>query len=105
MCFSAYSAPLLLKPIRLMIALSSSSRNSRGFGFPDCGLGVMVPTSIPPNPCFNSVGMHSAFLSNPAASPTGFRTFMPAIFVSSAGCFITGEVGRRLCLIAVMARL
>ena len=42
-------------PHLLMIALSSISLNTLGFGFPGCGSGVMLPTSTKPNP-------HTAFL-------------------------------------------
>lgn len=39
-----------LKPIRLISAQSSASRNRRGLGLPTCASGVTVPTSKIPNP-------------------------------------------------------
>ena len=47
------SAPELLNPSRLINALSSSNLNTRGFLFPYCFLGVIVPTSTNPNPSLN----------------------------------------------------
>ena len=44
------SAPKLLKPSRLIKALSSSNLKTLGFWFPYCDLGVVVPTSTNPNP-------------------------------------------------------
>ncbi len=42
---AAASAPGLLKPIRLISALSAGSRNSRGCGLPGWARPVMVPIS------------------------------------------------------------
>ena len=39
------SAPLLLKPMRFKIALSSGKRNKRGVGLPGWDFGVTVPIS------------------------------------------------------------
>ena len=69
--------PLLLKPKRLMTARSCGSRNTRGFGFPDCGFGVTVPHSTKPKPIFVRTAPTSAFLSEPAAKPTGLNSFKP----------------------------
>ncbi len=44
------STPLLLNPNELMIELLEGILQILGFGFPYCGLGVIVPTSIKPNP-------------------------------------------------------
>jgi len=52
--------------------LSSLSLNSLCFGFPTCPFGVTVPISIKPKPKFESSLYSTAFLSNPAAKPTGF---------------------------------
>ena len=65
------AAPSLLNPMRLTIARSSTSRNSRGRGFPGCRRAVTVPTSTNENPSAANASMPTAFLSNPAASPTG----------------------------------
>ena len=65
------SAPSLLKPIRFTTARSAGSRNSRGRGLPGCGSPVTVPTSTNANPSAASASMPTAFLSKPAASPSG----------------------------------
>lgn len=61
----------------LMMALSSISRKTRGFGFPGCGSGVTEPTSTNPNPISLSPAMASPFLSNPAAIPIGLDSVLP----------------------------
>ena len=71
------STPLLLKPIRLIIAFDSGNLNIRGLSLPACGRGVTVPTSIKPKPIWLNASMHSAFLSKPAAKPTGFLNSRP----------------------------
>ena len=75
---SATSAPRLLKPIRLITARSSTSRNSRGLGLPACGRGVIEPTSANPKPRPKSWSGTSASLSNPAAIPSGLGNCSPA---------------------------
>jgi len=65
------SAPGLLNPIRLMSARCLPSRNMRGLGFPSCGCNVMPPISDQPKPRCPHWSKHSAFLSIPAARPTG----------------------------------
>ncbi len=55
-----------------MIPLSSCNLNKRFFGLPAWALGVTVPISIKPKPKFASSLYSTAFLSNPAAKPTGF---------------------------------
>ena len=74
---SAASAPCELKPSRLITPWSASSRNSRGRGLPGCGSGVMVPTSTKPKPTRSRASGTSAFLSKPAAMPTGFGKLSP----------------------------
>ena len=59
------------------MALSSLSLNNLFFGFPSCGFGVTVPISINPNPNFSNSEMCVAFLSKPAAIPTGFGKVKP----------------------------
>ena len=71
------STPSLLKPSRLITASSASSRNRRGRGLPGCGRGVTVPTSTKPKPSRSSGSGTSAFLSKPAASPTGLGNVRP----------------------------
>ena len=63
--------PKLLKPFLLIIALSLSNLKTLGLGFPYCGRGVIVPTSV--NPKFKKciLFITSAFLSKPAAKPNG----------------------------------
>ena len=74
---STTSPPSLLKPMRLITASSRSSRNSRGRGLPVCGFGVTVPISTKPKPSRSSASGASAFLSKPAAMPTGLGKFSP----------------------------
>jgi hypothetical protein len=71
------SAPSLLNPNRLISPCCAGSRNTRGRGFPGCAFAVTVPASINPNPNAAQAGSATAFLSNPAASPTGFGNFNP----------------------------
>src|SRR6185437_8791955 len=71
--FAAAFAPSLLKPIRFIKALSFGKRNNLGFGFPLCGNGVTVPISTKPKPNVSSSSRYFAFLSKPAARPTGFE--------------------------------
>ncbi len=54
-----------------MIAISSSSRKTLGFGLPGCGSGVIVPISTKPKPILNKPLSASPFLSKPAAHPIG----------------------------------
>ena len=80
---AAASIPALLNPKRLITARSSLSRNRRGRGLPGCGRGVTAPTSMNPNPARASGASASAFLSNPAANPTGLGRRSPARLVLS----------------------
>ena len=77
--FDTYNMPLLLKPILLTKASSSKSLNKRGLGLPNCGSGVIVPTSTNPKPKERVALNTSAFLSKPAANPMGEGTSIPAI--------------------------
>src|SRR3989338_10899217 len=61
------------------------SRQSRGLGLPEQGWPVIEPTSIKPKPRLGAISVSSAFLSKPAAKPTGFLKNMPPIFCSSIG--------------------
>ena len=45
-----FSEPELLNPSLLIKASSFSNLKILGFGLPNCFLGVIVPTSIKPNP-------------------------------------------------------
>ena len=58
--------------MRFMSALSFDKRKSLGLSFPFWGNGVTVPISIKPKPNVVSSVRYMAFLSKPAASPTGF---------------------------------
>jgi hypothetical protein len=64
--------------MRLMSAFFCGKRNKRGLGFPICGLGVTVPTSIKPKPSFPRASIYSPFLSKPAARPMGFLKVKPS---------------------------
>lgn len=55
-----------------MIALSSMSRNTRGFSLPGCGSGVTDPISTNPKPELLRPSTASPCLSKPAAIPSGF---------------------------------
>src|SRR5690606_33609923 len=68
---SAALATSLLSPMRLITARSGTSRNSRGFGLPSCGIAVTVPISMCPKPSASSPRTPIAFLSKPAATPKG----------------------------------
>ena len=56
---------------------SSGSRNSRGLGLPGCACTVTLPTSTKPNPSAAQAGIATAFLSKPAARPTGLGKLRP----------------------------
>ena len=79
------AAPSLLKPKRLMTARSRDRRNRRGRGLPGCGRGVAAPTSTKPKPARPSAATAWAFLSRPAARPSGFGRSRPARRVASRG--------------------
>ena len=82
--------------MRLITALSSTSRNSRGRGLPACGSGVTVPISTKPKPKPNIACGTSAFLSKPGASPTGVGKSSPATRIASTGSGAGGaEAGAR----------
>jgi len=89
------SRPTLLKPKRLISALARTSRNSRGRGLPACGRGVTVPTSMKPKPSCARASMCSAFLSRPAASPTGLGNSSPMARTGDDGTF--GASSRSRC--------
>ena len=78
-----FSTPSLLKPILLITALSSNNLNNRFLGFPSCGFGVTVPISIKPNPKLENSLINFAFLSRPAARPTGLGNLIPNKLVSN----------------------
>ncbi len=71
------SRPSLLKPMRLIRALSAGSRNRRGCGLPSCATGVTVPTSMNPKPRQARPSMCFPSLSKPAARPTGLGKSRP----------------------------
>ena len=83
---TASSTPSLLKPIRLIMAWSSLRRNNLFLGFPACPFGVSVPISINPNPKLDNCLYKTAFLSKPAARPTGLGNFKPNTSLSKLGC-------------------
>ena len=93
---SAAAWPSLLKPMRLMTASSSGRRNSRGLGFPACGFGVTVPISVKPKPSASMASGTSAFLSKPAARPSGLEKLRPkastARRASPAGAWAFGNI-------------
>ncbi len=81
--FLIFSIPSLLKPIAFCKLSCSIWRNNLGLGLPSCGFGVTVPNSICPKPRAVSILIIVAFLSNPAASPKGFKKVLPKSFCSS----------------------
>ena len=54
------------------MAFSLNNLNILGFGFPSCANGVIVTTSIKPNPNAPNESIKSPFLSKPAAIPSLF---------------------------------
>mgnify|MGYP003334795724 CR=1 FL=1 len=69
--FNIFSTPSLLNPNLFINALSSVNLKILFFGLPSWGLGVTVPISINPKPWSLICWKISAFLSKPAAKPTG----------------------------------
>jgi hypothetical protein len=76
------STPILLKPILFIIASSLISLNNLFFGLPSWAFGVTVPISIKPKPKVENSLYKRAFLSKPAAKPTGFGKLIPNNLVS-----------------------
>ena len=72
--------PLLLKPYRLITALSDDNLNTRGRGLPAWGFRVSVPASTNPGPSWDSWSKTSPSLSKPAARPIGFRNLKSKTF-------------------------
>ena len=62
---------------RLMTALSSRRRKTRGLAFPGCGKGVTEPISTKSKPIRRNPATASPFLSNPAAMPSGEASSWP----------------------------
>ena len=79
------SAPSLLNPIRLTIARSALSRKSRGCGLPGWASPVTVPISTWPKPRAASPSMPTAFLSKPAARPSGCGKVSPRAWIGADG--------------------
>jgi hypothetical protein len=82
----------LFSPIRLTNALSGKSLKRRGLLFPGWGSGVTVPISINENPNEENSLKNSAFLSNPAASPTGLENFKPITSLSKHASFLLEKI-------------
>jgi hypothetical protein len=76
------SNPLLLNPILFIKDFFSLNLNSLGFKFPDCALGVKVPSSKKLKPKLERQSIKSAFLSMPAASPSLLEKLKSIIFIS-----------------------
>ena len=93
---AAVAAPPLLNPMRLITARSSANRNSRGFGLPACGCGVMEPTSAKPKPRPSTPSGTSASLSKPAASPSGLGKRSPATSTARGPAFAPPSTGAAL---------
>ncbi len=66
---TAFSIPWLLKPIRLISALSSGNRNRRGRGLPGCAFGVTVPISVNPNSEREQLFVHFGVLVEAGGDP------------------------------------
>ena len=67
------SLPRPGNPRRSITASSSTRRNMRGFGFPFCGRGVTVPTTMCPKPRAASPRRASASLSIPRQARWDFE--------------------------------
>ena len=63
----------------------------RGFSLPDCGRGVMVPTSTWEKPMPSSPATEASPLSKPAARPMGLSNWSPRQRVARRAC----AAGRR----------
>src|SRR5208283_3774036 len=87
-----------------MTARSSSRRNTRGRGLPGCGSGVSVPTSTKPKPSPGVASKTSAFLSKPAARPTGLSKESPKARVFKRASPTGGETFGRRRKAAIVAR-
>ena len=85
------SSPSLLKPRRLMMAPSSVSRNTRGRGLPACGRGVTPPASMKEKPRRMRPSSAVAFLSKPAARPSGCARSMPGKAHGQARRHVEGQ--------------
>jgi hypothetical protein len=79
-CFSraaTASTPSLLKPMRLIRALSFGRRNRRGLSLPAWAFGVTVPISTKPKPKVSSSRRYNRIFIKPAPRPTGFLKWSP----------------------------
>ena len=83
-----WSMPTLLKPNLLIMPSFLINLKDRGLILPGWLLGVTVPTSMKPNPSLERGVIYSAFLSNPAASPTLFGNFSPIIVIGLECVFL-----------------
>ena len=61
-------------------------------GFPGWGRGVIVPTSINPNPNAPKQSIKSPFLSSPAAVPRRFEKVIPPNICSSFLYFLVKDI-------------
>ena len=93
-----------MKPNRLITAPLLGRRNRRGRLFPFWGFGVIVPTSTDPKPCLRRVLTPRAFLSKPAASPTGLEKWRPKHVWERAATSAEGLLEPRPNSRALMAR-
>ena len=75
-----------MKP--LIMASSLNNLKSLFLGLPDCGFGVTVPISINPKPKLENWLINLAFLSKPAAKPTGLGKSIPKSLVLKTGWLI-----------------
>jgi hypothetical protein len=66
---------------------------------PGCGLGVIVPTSIKPNPNAPNESIKSPFLSSPAAIPSLFLKVRPLNLNASEEFLYGKRMLRRLAFI------
>ena len=87
--------PRLLKPMRLITARSSASRNSRGCGLPACGRGVSVPTSTKPKPSRASARAPRRPCRSPRRARPGLGKSSPATVVDSIGISAGGHPRRQ----------
>ncbi len=68
-----------------MMPWSLNNLKSLFLGLPDCDFGVTVPISIKPKPKLENWLINLAFLSKPAAKPTGLGKSIPKSLVLKIG--------------------
>ena len=70
-----------------MMPCAGIRRHKRGLAFPGCGYGVIVPTSMCPNPKLPRLVTWAPSLSMPAANPTALGNVNPITLTGSQTFF------------------